>query len=439
MPTDPALGTDPPMPSDRGFPDDPVVHLDDLAAPRFPATAAELIAAAAPLADGLELSVDALADGAAADTGLDDFGPDGWQERLGFLLDCLATEASLSPMGRITQHTLLTQLLRNRLLITDLLARHPEIHDIEITAPIIIAGLPRTGTTHLHNLLAADPALRSLPYWESLEPVLAPAEQAAVDAGQPDPRLARTDTAVEFMNTALPYFRRMHEMTTHHVHEEIQLLAIDLSTMLFDTTAPMPSWRAWYRDHDQTPHYGYLRTVLQVLTHLRGGDRWVLKSPQHLEQLPALLATFPDAVVIVTHRDPVSVTASMATMVTYTARIALDPVDPIAIGRYWADLLGEMLRTCARTRDVVPPSQSLDVHFDAFMADDLGTLEQIYRLAGQPLDDRARTSHARYLAHHPRNRFGRIRYELADVGLDASELETAFAPYVARFGVRAER
>ncbi len=429
----------PDEPEDLDDLDDPVVHLDDLAAPRCPPAAAELIDAAAPLGDAVALTVDAIASQAAAETGLADFGPDGWQDRLGLLVGCLSDEAPLSAMGRLLQHTLLVQLLRNRLLVTDLLRRHPEIHEIEIARPIIIAGLPRTGTTHLHNLLAADPALRSLPYWESLEPVLPPAEQAEVDAGAADPRLARTEVAVDFINTAMPHFRRMHEMTVDHVHEEIQLLAIDLCTMLFDTIAPMASWRAWYRDHDHTPHYEYLKTVLQVLTFLRGGDRWVLKSPQHLEQLTTLRRVFPDATVIVTHRDPVSVTASMATMVAYTARIALDPVDPHAIGHYWADLLAEMLSTCAETRDVWPDDQSVDVQFDAFMADDVGTLARIYDLAGQPLDDRARAAHRAYLDAHRRDRFGRVHYELADVGLDADDLERAFAGYVERFGVTRER
>lgn len=153
---------------------EPVVHLDDLAHPTFPADAAALIEAAVSFADDVDLGREALVAQAVAETGLEDFGDDGWQERLDLLVRCLTDEAPLSPMGRITQSVLFGQLLRNRLLVADLLARHPEIRDVEISRPIIIAGLPRTGTTHLHNLLAADPALRTLPYWESLEPVLSP-------------------------------------------------------------------------------------------------------------------------------------------------------------------------------------------------------------------------------------------------------------------------
>src|SRR5205823_2762347 len=158
----------------------------------------------------------------------------------------------------------------------------------------------------LHNLMAADPALRSLPYWESLEPVLPQSEVPA--PGEPDPRIARTAAALDFVNTSMPEFKRMHEMTVDHVHEESQLLAIDFSTMLFETMTPMPSWRDLYLATDQTPIYGYLKKVLQVLQWLRGGTRWVLKSPQHIEQFGPLAATFPDATFVVTHRDPVAVT-----------------------------------------------------------------------------------------------------------------------------------
>ncbi len=133
-----------------------------------------------------------------------------------------------------------------------------------------------------------------------------------------------------------------------HTHEEIQLLAIDFSSMLLETTAPMPTWRDAYRARDQRPSYAYLRRILQVLQWLRGGTRWVLKSPQHLEQFPALVDTFPDATFVVTHRDPVAVTTSMVTMLAYSARLTRGHVDVPGIGRYWADRLELMLRSCAR-------------------------------------------------------------------------------------------
>jgi hypothetical protein len=412
------------------------VRIDDLADPKFSPETAEILSAMAAMADGMHLEPDALTEDAVAKTGLSDFGSDRFREPLDVLCNTFRTEAPLSGPGVVSQHALFVQLLSNRLLIEDLLRRHPEIHDVRIAAPIIVCGLPRTGTTHLHNLMAADPALRSLPYWESLEPVLPDSERLA--PGEPDPRVARTEAALDFINSAMPYFKRMHEMTVHHVHEEIQLLAIDFSTMLFETTAAMPTWRDYYLAHDQTPHYEYLRTVLKVLQWLRGGERWVLKSPQHIEQFPALRATFPDATFVVTHRDPVSVTTSVATMLTYTARLSHERVDPRFIGGYWADRIERMLRSCADERDALPADQSIDVHFDEFMADDVAMVERIYDLAGQPMTDDARAAMQSFMDDHPRGKFGGIIYNLADFGLDGSERRDALRFYTDRFAVTAE-
>jgi hypothetical protein len=320
--------------------------------------------------------------------------------------------------------------------VEELLARHPEILDEVIAAPIVICGLPRTGTTHLHNLISADPAIRSLSYWESLEPVLAEHEQPA--PGGPDPRRERTAMALSFLDVAMPYFNRMHEMTVDHAHEEIQLLAIDFSSMLFETTAPMPMWRDAYRARDQRPSYAYLARLLKVLQGLRGGTRWVLKSPQHLEQFPALLETFPDATFVVTHRDPVSVTTSMVTMLAYSARLTRDRVDVEGIGHYWADRLELMLGGCVEARDVLPADRTIDVHFDEFMADDVAMVARVYDLAGQPFDQPARSAMQRFMAEHPRGKFGTIDYELGQFGLDPLERRRALSFYTERFGVTLE-
>lgn len=407
------------------------IVIDDLASPRFSPEVAEMMALAAPMADAIELTPEALLAQAVAETGFDDFGGDGFREPLVVLLAGLRDEAGLSAFGTVNLHAQIAQCLKNRLLLEDLLARHPEIRDIEITAPIIVAGLPRTGTTHLHNLLAADPGLRSLPYWESIEPIPVPGE--GTGPSDPEPRRARTEAAVGFVDQAMPHFKAMHEMTTDHVHEEIQLLAMELATMFFETQARSPSYRDWYRGHDQTPHYTYLRTVLQALTFLRGGDRWVLKSPQHLEQFGVLRSVFPDATVVVTHRDPVAVVTSMLTMIAYTARLAVDVPDPVEVAGYWVPRLAMMLDDCTRDRDLLDPDRSMDVVFDEFMADDLATVARVYELADQPLDDRARAAHAAYLSTHQRNRHGTIRYDLTPFGLTADDLRPRFAAYTARF------
>ncbi|NLA37219.1 MAG: sulfotransferase, partial [Actinobacteria bacterium] len=360
------------------------VTIDDYAAPNFAPQIREAMDAAKALDDVLDYTVDGVVDQAAAELrahGVADPNPgrEDFRPRMQLLFDSFWAEPNLSHMGRISLHTMFVQMTRNRMLLEDLLARHPEIRDIEIRRPIIVAGLPRTGTTHLQQLLATDTRLRSLPYWESLEPF--PMPNGAADRDGRDGRWERTHAGCEFMNAAMPYFKRMHEMDADHVHEEIQLLAIDFSSMFYEPLAPIPAWRDDYLERDQTPHYEYLKTVLQALTFLRGGKRWLLKSPQHLEQFGPISRVFPDATVVVTHRDPVEVTVSMATMAAYTGRMQMDPVDPVAVGAYWADRVQRLLNGALRDRHLLRDAQSLDVRFDDFMADTEGTLEAIYEQA----------------------------------------------------------
>ena len=270
-----------------------LVHLDDLAEPRFSDQAEQIRDMMAAMAGDCPLDSDALHTKAIEQTGLDDFGPDDYRERLDVYLAALHDIDDMHGPGIVNFFGQLSQWLKNRLLLTDLLTRHPEIHDIELLPPVVIAGLPRTGTTHLHNLLGAASSDRrrsaqttftTLPYWESFEPFPLPAEAGV----EPDPRAARMDVAVAVMNTLMPHFALMHEMTTEHVHEEIQLLANDVSTMFMETLAHVPRWRDYYLAHDQTSTYQYLATQLKALQFLRGGRRWLLKSPQHLEQLLAV-------------------------------------------------------------------------------------------------------------------------------------------------------
>jgi hypothetical protein len=384
----------------------------------------------AAMAPQCPLEPEALLEAARQQTGLSDFGagPD-FFERLDVLTTSLREEGGLSAAGQVSAFGQVTSHLRNRLRLTDLLKRHPEIHDERIERPIVICGLPRTGTTHLHNLVAADPSLRSLPFWESLDPATEDVEASRSNTAQ----------ALQMQELLMPHFKRMHEMTVDHVHEEIHLLAIDLSTMLFETMGPLATWRDHYLATDQTPSYEYLKIVLKALQWQRDRkDRWVLKSPQHFEQLPVLKAVFPDATFVLTHRDPVSVTASMATMIAYGARLGRDPVDPHALGRYWSDAVERLLRAAVRDRNVLPEAQTLDVRFHEFMADDMATVERVYALAGQPLDDTARTAMADFLESHPRGKYGTVVYDLAALGIDRDERRRALGFYVDAFGVAVE-
>ena len=399
-----------------------------------------MMRAVEPIAAELRFDTDAVLDQASADTGLDDFGDSSFREPLGVLLRALDTQAERSAMGRVSAHGQVSQLARNRLLVEDVLRAHPEILDVEIERPIFIVGQPRTGTTHLHNLIAADPAMRSLPYWESLEPVLPADERTAVAAGAVDPRRERTGAGLGILDDAMPHFKRMHEMTVDHVHEEIQLLAIDFSTMLFETMGVLPEWKQWYVTHDQTPHYEYLRKVLQVLQWQRAaGTRWVLKSPQHLEQFRPLVEVFPDATFVVPHRDPVAVIASNATMLAYTARLSHDVVDPKMIGRYWSDRIESMLNAGMRDHDLLPGAHTIDIAFDEFMADDVAMVERIYAVADQPFTNDTRAAMDAFMVDHPRGRHGGVIYDLeGDFGIDPAERRAAMRDYTDRFDVTLE-
>ncbi len=405
------------------------VRLDDLAQPRFSAEAQQILDMMAAMAPNCPLDAEALHAQASADTGLHDFGAQDYRERLDVYLAALREIDGLHAAGVVNFYAQLLQLLKNRLLLTDLLSRHPEIDDIELLPPVVIAGLPRTGTTHLHNLLAAAPTFRTMPYWESNEPFPAPAEVGV----EPDPRRTRMDAAVGVINSVMPYFPLMHEMTTDHVHEEIQLLANDFSTMLFETLGDVPRWRDYYRAHDQTPHYAYLARQLKAMQFVRGGRRWLLKSPQHLEQVPVLDRVFPGCTVVFTHRDPVPVALSMIAMITYSARMHRSPVPVEQIADSWIGRLEQMFAALVRDRDTIGPQRSVDIRFDDFMANELGVAEQLYALAGEPLTEPARTALAGYLAEHQRGRLGSVETSYEMFGLSEERLRTRFAPYVERF------
>ncbi|WP_445162610.1 sulfotransferase family protein [Mycobacterium sp. Dal123C01] len=405
------------------------VRLDDLAQPQFSAEGQQILDMMATMAPLCPLDADALHEKAGADTGLHDFGPGDYRERLDVYLAALREIDGLHGAGVVNFYGQLLQVLKNRLLLTDLLSRHPEITDIELRSPLVIAGLPRTGTTHLHNLLAAPPSFRTMPYWESVEPFPLPNEVGI----EPDPRRARMDVAVGVINMVMPHFPLMHEMTTDHVHEEIQLLANDVSTMLLETLADVPRWRDYYQTHDQTPHYEYLATQLKAMQFLRGGSRWLLKSPQHLEQVRVLDRVFPDSIVVFTHRDPVPVALSMIAMITYSARMHRSPVPVEQIANSWIDRLDQMLTALVRDRDAIGPQRSIDIRFDDFMADEFGVAERVYALAGEPFTVEARKSIADYLAGHQRGRLGNVETSFEMFGLQEHALRERFAPYVERF------
>jgi hypothetical protein len=290
----------------------------------------------------------------------------------------------------------------------------------------------------LLNLISADQRLRSMPYWESREPV--PVVHEAADHNGFDPRYLRCRANFEASDGMLPHLKAMHHMTPEHVHEEIELQALDFSSYVLEWIAHVPRLRDYYLAEDQTSTYAYMKKVLKVLQWHRRKDRWVLKSPQHLEQLVPLLTTFPDATFAVTARDPVSVIASTITMEAYGSRIRCKEVKLDRIAAYWADRVETLLRRCVRDRDKLPADQSIDVPFDEFMADDIAMVERIYQLADHPMTPEARQQLDAYMVANPRGKYGRVVYDLRrDFGIDPDALRKRFDFYFERFPIQAEK
>lgn len=411
------------------------IRIDDLAKPIL--TPIQQGAKEALAGVEIEISSESILAEAVERTSLSHFGADDFRERLDIQVESVNEDTNLAPVGRVGVRRDLVRYACNRLRFEDLLLRHPEILDVEIRRPIIIMGLPRSGTTHLLNLIAADQRLRSLPYWESLEPIPDPNEKPGPDGV--DPRLTRCQEAYEQQIAVMPLLKSMHDMHPSHVHEEIEVQALDFSSYLLEWIATPPRWRDYYFAHDQTPHYAYMKKVLQALQWMRGPERWILKSPQHLEQIGPLMATFPDATVALTHRDPVAVIASAITMLTYGDRVRCNRVDPPANAAYWSERIEALLSACVRDRDLIPQGQAIDVLFHEFMADDVAMVERIYELADLEMNATARSSLEAFMTANPRGKHGRIVYDLKrDFGVDPDALRERFAFYFERFPVQPE-
>jgi hypothetical protein len=410
-----------------------VIRIRDLARPQLDDMQRAALAYADTL--DLDLSVDAVLEKARSDTGLSDFGPGDFRERLALWLSEPDEDPDRTNLGRLMLFNDCVRYASNRLRIRQLLEEHPGIHDVEIRAPIIVVGLPRSGTTHLVNLIAADSRLRSMPLWEGQAPV---AEDNPT-RGPDDPRWIRCQQAWEQMQAASPLVAAMHPMNPDHVHEELELMLPDFSSYNQEWVGRVPKWVGYYHAHDQRPHYAYMKTGLKILQWYMPRERWVLKCPQHLEQIGPLVETFPDATFVVTHRDPVAVIQSAATMTCYGARMSYRTTDPQWYLRYWSKRVEELLGASVRDRSLLPEARTIDVPFHEFMADDFAMVERIYDVAGLPMTEKARREIRAHLDEHARGRHGRVVYDLrADFGAEPASVREPFRFYMDRFPIETE-
>lgn len=384
-----------------------------------------------------DFSVAAILDAAQAQTGLSDFGAMDFVERLELWCQCVKGDAFLSPVSHAMLWTMFLRYACDRLRVEDICKRHPEILGIVIDRPIIVAGPPRSGTTHLLGLLSADQRLRSMPWWEAIAPV--PTKADAPSARDPNPRWTRAEAGWQQQDAMMPLFKYMHEFSPDHISEDIELQALDFSSYLLEWLALVPKWRDYYLCHDQSGTYAYLKKGLQVLTFLKGPNRWVIKCPQHMEQLPVLQRTFPDATYVITHRDPVASIRSTLSMWLYASRILRTKSDPEEPKGYWIDRYRVLLERCVRDHHLLPPEQTVDVFFHQWIKNPDAVLGEIYDKAGMTLDAETLATLHRYHAENDPVAKGRVVFNLErDFGLTADDIHKDFEFYFNRFPVERE-
>jgi hypothetical protein len=410
------------------------IRIRDLAEPDYPEAGRAAIEAIE--ATPFEFTREAIVAAARAECDGPFFEDEGTLERLEEYLEAVRADEDQSRIGRfqITQYAKRNLIQRSRL--EALFVEHPEIADLPIERPLIIAGLPRSGTTHLLNLISADERLRSLRYWESLEPIPSLASRRGEAE---DDRRSNGLAQLAVQNAMMPLFKNMYDVENEGIHEEVELQHMCMSTLLMGAMAVVPDWLESYFERDQRPHYAFLKRAIQALQWLEPRERWILKSPQHLAFVPALIDVFPDATLVVTHRDPVAVFSSWATMFTYAARFSRSPVRPHECAEYALQLMKCQLDALVRDAQHLPPERTEHVYFHAFMADDFGTLERIYARAGLDLDAKTRGAMEHYIATHPRGRHGRILYDIEeDFGIERDRVYALFEDYMQAFPVRRE-
>lgn len=386
----------------------------------------------------VDLSPAALVAAAHRRTSLDDFGDDTLLDRLAAQVAAVDADTGLSGLGRFLVRRRLVGILAARLRLEDFVKRHPEALEVGLEPPIIVVGLPRSGTTHLVNLLATDTRFRSLPWWEVIEPIPVRGDGPGRDGL--DPRYVRCEAEYLAAKEVSPLTALMHDRLPSSIEEECELLDLDLCTYVLEWLARVPSWRDHAEQLDQFAHYAFLRRELQVLSYLRGPNRWVLKCPQHLERLGPLMATFPDATVAFTLRDPVAVLQSAITMLAYGDRNRRVTIDADELASYWVDRIERLLRAAVRDTHLIPEAQRVDVEFREFMADDVAMATRVLETAGMSVGDDVRGGLDAYVAANPRGKEGRVVYDLRQhFGLDPAELYERYAFYFDAFPqIRAE-
>jgi hypothetical protein len=384
----------------------------------------------------IDLRVESLLEKARANTGLTDFGGDEFREPLALLCEGLQREAKLSSMGRMVARGDLLRTLENRLKLVAFFAQHPEVAERPIERPIFVVGPPRTGTTIFHDLLAMDPDNRVPLSWEVAHP-LPPPELASFET---DPRIARVQADLDRVDQLIPEFKKMHPMGAQRAQECVAMLSHDFASMIYQTQFDVPSYDQWVARSDMRSAFRWHRRFLQVLQWKVPARRWALKSPQHMWHLQHVHREYPDALFVQTHRDPVRVLVSISSLVATLRRLSSDHVSLPDVARYYAMALAQGYDNTVAYRKSgrLPEGQVVDLYFQDFIRDQVGTVRRAYEHFGLELSDAAAKAMQAFLDQNPADKHGRHLYSFADIGMDEGQVRKLFRNYQAHFDIPSE-
>jgi hypothetical protein len=387
--------------------------------------------------DWIRLDADELLEAAQRSTGLRDFGGDDFLVPYRIFLRACETEAKLHALGRMLVRGDVLTWLENRLRLTDARQRDPAIAQQRIERPIFITGLPRTGTTILHELFMQDPDNRVPLHWEVRLPCPAP----EANRYESDPRIAQAEDELQLWNHIVPEYQAMHELGARIPVEDIQITPPCFVSDELMGRHVVPSYAAWYAGADKSVAFAFHRAFLQHLQSRHARARWVLKSPSWLGLLPVLFGEYPDARVVVTHRDPLRVMPSVVSILYSTAFVRSDAVDAETFkGWFSPETCRALLDAMCAFRDsgAVPPTRFCDVSYAELVRDPAAAVARAYDAFGLPFAPELAERIRAYVARKPRGKHGAHHYDFAALGRDAGEERERFRGYQERFGVPSE-
>ena len=374
----------------------------------------------------MTFSADELEDGAHAATGLRDFGSLYYREGLERTVDALNNEAELSEIGNAIQHATISNALIQRLKVEDTYAQHPEIDDEVVGGPVFVIGLPRTGTTALSQLVAADPQFRSLRMWESQAPT-PPPETATQDS---DPRIAQAEEGLRMLDEMFPLMKTMHNSEATAATECQDLMGMSFRTFHFDGAVRVPSYLDWLMHCDMRETYTFHRRVLKLLQWHCPPTLWHLKTPVHMFALDALIDAYPNAKFLWSHRDPAKVMGSVCSLIRYVRSWSSDRDDPEELGAEQLDSWAEAVRRAMDFRQRLGDSRFADVAFADLQHDPVDTLRVGYASLGLTFSEDSERAVEQWADEHKPGSRGAHDYELSDYGLTPEAVRERFGDYL---------